>query len=54
MGRYDDPWQEAVLRILGEEREGEEWLKELDEIRSIRGGDGKGGKAMGEGEGRNK
>jgi len=35
------------LRVLGEEGEGEEWLKKLDETRSIRGGDEREERAMG-------
>jgi len=35
----DMTWQEAVLSVLGEEGEGEEWLKELDEARSFMGGE---------------
>jgi len=44
MGRYDVAG--SSFEGLGEEGEGEKWLKELDEARNIRGGDGRGGRAM--------
>lgn len=44
-------WQEAVGLVLGEEGEGEEWMREIEEERKREGrGKGSGRKHGGEGE----